>query len=108
MPGVSRGLLVNLWSVAPREFSCDPMVGRVGRGGPPGILVLPHPQNKLINSLCYMHLALAKPGGHNINYLGGGGTLNAMFWARLQPPHIQGKDSGPQRHIAATLATSDV
>lgn len=53
-----------------------------------------------------MHLSLAKPGERNINYLGG--LLNAMFWARLQPPCTWGKDSGPQRHTAATLATSDV
>lgn len=32
MPGVSRGLLVNLWPVAPRESSCDPHGGKSGEG----------------------------------------------------------------------------
>lgn len=38
---------------------------------------------------------------------GWGGLLSAVFWARLHPRRTRGKDSGPQRHIAATLATPD-
>lgn len=55
MPGVSGGMLVNLWSVAPREFSCDhheEWGGEVHQA----FWCYHSLQNKLINPLCYMHL----------------------------------------------------
>lgn len=57
-PGGSRGLV------------CDPHGGNGGEGRSPGILVLPHPQNKLINPLHYTHLASTEVGGRNTNYSG--------------------------------------
>lgn len=68
MPGVRRGVLVNLWSVAPWEFSCEERGGEVHRA----FWFYHYPQSKLINPVLQAS-GLAKLEGHNINYLSGWG-----------------------------------